>query len=214
LQIGRSVVGDLIQAFVKMAVEWVAQETTMKIAALIFHTADTASHTAAETEKTTATVANAKIRSIANLGEAGTALAAAAMLGAGSVASIPYIGWALALAAMAGIEGAGQAIIASSAIGGAFADGGRPPMGMVSLVGERGPELFVPDSAGTIIPSEQTAMMLGSGGSSNVNVQPSDVHFAVLHNQDQFRRFMESNMGKRIVVKHVGNSKNELGIPS
>ena len=28
-----------------------------------------------------------------------------------------------------------------------FADGGRPPMGQVSLVGERGPELFVPDSS-------------------------------------------------------------------
>lgn len=37
--------------------------------------------------------------------------------------------------------------------GGAYADGGRPPMGRVSLVGERGPELFVPDAAGTIIPN-------------------------------------------------------------
>ena len=35
-----------------------------------------------------------------------------------------------------------------------FADGGRPPMNRPSLVGERGPELFVPDSAGTIIPNE------------------------------------------------------------
>jgi tape measure domain-containing protein len=34
-----------------------------------------------------------------------------------------------------------------------FADGGRPPVGRASLVGERGPELFVPRSAGTIIPN-------------------------------------------------------------
>jgi len=34
-----------------------------------------------------------------------------------------------------------------------FADGGRPPIGRVSMVGERGPELFVPDVAGTIIPN-------------------------------------------------------------
>ena len=34
-----------------------------------------------------------------------------------------------------------------------FADGGRPPVGRASLVGERGPELFVPDRAGTIIPN-------------------------------------------------------------
>ena len=34
-----------------------------------------------------------------------------------------------------------------------FADGGRPPIGRASLVGERGPELFVPDRAGTIVPN-------------------------------------------------------------
>lgn len=34
-----------------------------------------------------------------------------------------------------------------------FAEGGRPPVGMPSLVGERGPELFVPDRPGTVVPS-------------------------------------------------------------
>ena len=47
-----------------------------------------------------------------------------------------------------------------------FADGGRPPVGKVSLVGERGPELLVPDTAGTIIPNH----MLGGGGGKVVNV--------------------------------------------
>lgn len=37
--------------------------------------------------------------------------------------------------------------------GGFFADGGRPPMGKVSVVGEKGPELFVPDRAGTVVPT-------------------------------------------------------------
>jgi lambda family phage tail tape measure protein len=46
-----------------------------------------------------------------------------------------------------------------------FADGGDPPVGQVSMVGERGPELFVPKQAGTIIPNN----MLGSMG----NNQPS-----------------------------------------
>ena len=45
-----------------------------------------------------------------------------------------------------------------------FANGGRPPIGRPSLVGERGPELFVPNSAGTIIPNNQL------GGSTNVVV--------------------------------------------
>ena len=34
-----------------------------------------------------------------------------------------------------------------------FANGGRPPVGRASIVGERGPELFVPDRAGTVIPN-------------------------------------------------------------
>lgn len=34
-----------------------------------------------------------------------------------------------------------------------FAEGGRPPVGLPSIVGEQGPELFVPDSAGTIVPN-------------------------------------------------------------
>lgn len=34
-----------------------------------------------------------------------------------------------------------------------FADGGNPPVGVPSMVGERGPELFIPKTAGTIIPN-------------------------------------------------------------
>ena len=36
---------------------------------------------------------------------------------------------------------------------GAFAGGGNPPVGKASLVGEKGPELFVPRKSGTIIPN-------------------------------------------------------------
>ena len=36
-----------------------------------------------------------------------------------------------------------------------FANGGRPPVGRPSIVGERGPELFVPSTAGTIIPNNK-----------------------------------------------------------
>jgi len=50
--------------------------------------------------------------------------------------------------------------IFGSIFGGLFADGGNPPIGVPSIVGERGPELFVPKTAGTIIPNEA----LGSGG--------------------------------------------------
>ena len=40
-----------------------------------------------------------------------------------------------------------------------FANGGRPPVGRPSIVGERGPELFVPSTAGTIIPNDKMGGM-------------------------------------------------------
>ena len=49
---------------------------------------------------------------------------------------------------------------------GLFANGGRPPVGKPSIVGEKGPELFVPRSSGTIVPNNK----LGGGGSNNVVV--------------------------------------------
>jgi len=38
--------------------------------------------------------------------------------------------------------------------GGSYADGGSPPVGVPSVVGERGPELFVPTQPGVIVPHE------------------------------------------------------------
>ncbi len=50
-----------------------------------------------------------------------------------------------------------------------FANGGRPPVGRASIVGERGPELFVPDRAGTIIPNNA----MGSSTNIVINVDAS-----------------------------------------
>lgn len=48
---------------------------------------------------------------------------------------------------------------------GLFADGGRPPVGKPSVVGEQGAEIFVPDGGGTIIPNDKIG-----GGGVTVNV--------------------------------------------
>jgi lambda family phage tail tape measure protein len=50
-----------------------------------------------------------------------------------------------------------------------FADGGDPPVNQPSIVGERGPELFVPRTAGTIIPNNQLASAMGGGSTVNYN---------------------------------------------
>tara|TARA_A100001391_G_scaffold134788_1_gene93613 strand:+ start:3575 stop:5113 length:1539 start_codon:yes stop_codon:yes gene_type:complete len=48
-----------------------------------------------------------------------------------------------------------------------FAEGGRPPVGRPSLVGEKGPEIFVPSRAGTIIPNDQIG---GSSITNNISI--------------------------------------------
>jgi len=67
-----------------------------------------------------------------------------------------------------------------------FANGGRPPVGRASIVGERGPELFVPSSAGNIIPNN------AMGGVTNnivVNVDASGT--AVQGNDSNANQFGE-----------------------
>ena len=82
-----------------------------------------------------------------------------------------------------GIGGIGRALKIPG-----FADGGRPPVGRPSVVGERGPELFVPDRAGTIIPN-------GAMGGANVTVNVDASGSSVEGNADQ-----ASQLGKAIGI--------------
>ena len=56
-----------------------------------------------------------------------------------------------------------------------FANGGQPQPNRLSLVGERGPELFVPKTAGTIIPNHALGSIGGTQVVNNYNIQAIDV---------------------------------------
>ena len=64
-----------------------------------------------------------------------------------------------------------------------FANGGRPPVGRASIVGERGPELFVPDRAGTIVPNN------AMGGSTNIVVNVDASGSSVEGDEEQANAF-------------------------
>ena len=49
-----------------------------------------------------------------------------------------------------------------------FANGGEPPVGKPSIVGENGPELFVPKTAGTIVPNGGGGGTSGAGGNTYI----------------------------------------------
>jgi len=84
-----------------------------------------------------------------------------------------------------GINMALTGLFGGTKIGGflGFANGGRPPVGKPSIVGERGPEIFVPRSAGTIIPNHKIG---GSGGIvNNINVNVSAEGMQADANEDR-----------------------------
>jgi tape measure domain-containing protein len=70
---------------------------------------------------------------------------------------------------------------AFSGIGGllGFAEGGRPPTDQVSIIGEKGPELFIPDSAGTILSNNDSKAAL-----SNYNRMSPDEQKAADRGED------------------------------
>jgi hypothetical protein len=81
-----------------------------------------------------------------------------------------------------------------------FADGGRPPVGEVSLVGERGPELFVPDSGGTVVPNDSM------GGSNDALVVNFNLNAIDTMTGTQFLL-----QNKPAIVNMIGEAYNKRG---
>ena len=90
---------------------------------------------------------------------------------------------------------------ALSFIGGflGFADGGRPPVGRPSIVGERGPELFVPDQAGTVVPNNQLGM--SKAVTVNFNINTVDAR--------GFNELLVNSRG--VIVNMINTAVNEKG---
>lgn len=77
----------------------------------------------------------------------------------------PFFPVGISMGVMAAATGALQIATISAQ---QFAQGGRPPIGVPSIVGERGPELFMPDSAGTIIPNNRLGNM---GNQTSIHIE-------------------------------------------
>ena len=73
-------------------------------------------------------------------------------------------------------------------LGGLFANGGQPPVNKISVVGERGPELFVPKTSGTVIPNNQIG---GESITNNIVVNVDASGTAVQGNDAESNQFGE-----------------------
>ncbi|MEI7757654.1 MAG: phage tail tape measure C-terminal domain-containing protein [Bacteroidota bacterium] len=83
----------------------------------------------------------------------------------------------------------------ASLIGGFFADGGSPPVGVPSVVGEKGPELFIPRQAGTIIPNSQIANAMGGGGQTINYNAPYINSMSAIDTQSAMQFLSQNKMG-------------------
>ena len=80
-----------------------------------------------------------------------------------------------------------------------FAEGGRPPVGQPSIVGEKGAELFVPDQAGTIVPNDKLGM--GKNVTVNFNINTVDAR--------GFNELLVNSRGT--IVNLINSAMNEKG---
>ena len=96
-----------------------------------------------------------------------------------------------------GMQGVGGGFSIAGAIGGVlgFADGGEPPINRPSIVGERGPELFVPKVAGNIIPNDQL------GGGVNITI-----------NGDFLGTEQQADKLAKIIAQRSGNGFNNIAV--
>lgn len=82
-----------------------------------------------------------------------------------------------------------------------YADGGRPPLGRPSVVGERGPEIFVPDSSGVIVPNNQ------------INVEGHKVN-NIIENRIDSGEVVDSSLktprGRRSFINFIRENRTEI----
>ncbi|ODT85635.1 MAG: hypothetical protein ABS78_19420 [Phenylobacterium sp. SCN 70-31] len=86
---------------------------------------------------------------------------------ADEMAAFAAKGTVLLLLKLFGLTSGGGGIF-GGLLGGLFADGGSPPVGRVSVVGERAPEVFVPKAPGNILNRSQLRA-LGVGANDNTS---------------------------------------------
>jgi hypothetical protein len=90
--------------------------------------------------------------------------------------------------------------------GGFFAKGGRPDTGKVSVVGEQGPELFIPDSAGRVIPNNK----MGGGGNAPSVIFNIENNSGSPIQQDATTNFDGENLIVNTIISAVNNNKNGI----
>lgn len=190
-QIGTNILEQVITAIVEMGIKWVVTHLIMGAALSAFHAlanalgwSSAAQVIAQESAKAPVLAVNASTSSVSSYG-------AAAIVGIAALVAALGIGIAAAL--------------------GAFAEGGRPPVGQLALVGEKGPELFLPDTSSSILEKRRITNFLGPT-STQTATQSSSTQSTSDHSALTIRDSKTSEL-KPGEVSILGAGGPELFIP-
>lgn len=141
MQIGTTILTTIIDAIIQMGVRWVLTQVMMALAGKAIAASATAASLPIAAAQAAIWATPATLATISSYG-------AAAAAAPGFIALAEGVTLAQSMAH--------------------FAEGGRPEPGRIALVGERGPELFIPDTQGSIITAEKTASLLQAAHSNAV----------------------------------------------
>ena len=105
-----------------------------------------------------------------------------------------------------------------------FSGGGRPPQNMPSLVGENGPELFVPDQPGTVLSADDSRDAMNrwsdsdsaaaAGGPMNINVETTSINGMDFITPEQFKKGVDEaamkggKMGEQRAMNRLRQSRS------
>jgi phage-related minor tail protein len=86
-----------------------------------------------------------------------------------------------------------------------FANGGTPPLNRPSIVGEKGPELFIPRAAGTVVPGKEVNM--GGSGNGQVTNITNNYNISAVDARSVQQLFSEN---RRFLLGTVEAARREL----
>lgn len=190
-EIGVSILQNVVSSIVQVGVKWIATRVLMATVGKAIQAASLASLAPLAAAQTAMWVVPATLATIASYGGAA---AAAPPLIAASEAAVGF-----------------QSIPA-------FREGGRPEVGRPALIGEDGPEIFVPDRPGTIYTASQTRSIMSNGG--NVLSTNGDAGRPIVNNKvivvadirQAALEAMNSPAGERITIQHIDGRRLDLGM--
>lgn len=107
------------------------------------------------------------------------------------------------------------AVLGGGGFGGGRASGGDVQGGRSYLVGEEGPELFTPPSAGNVVPAGETAAIMSQGQQAApvVNVEPAQVSVSnvIVSDPSEIPSGIESPAGTKAVMNVISKNKGTVG---